>query len=121
MDWSYFIYFAMAAVLLWGVGAWAAWKEKTGMAYTTTVLGLLVFFSFILSMWISLERPVDSVVLDSSRHGVHLCEPVQAGDSRQDADARTPKPLVRPSRHRLYVRLRRAGCSYSDGHLSAIL
>ena len=57
MDWSYFIYFAMAGVLLWGVGAWAAWKEKTGMAYTTTVLGLLVFFSFILSMWISLERP----------------------------------------------------------------
>jgi ABC-type transport system involved in cytochrome c biogenesis permease subunit len=27
------------------------------MAYTTTVLGLLTFFSFILSMWISLERP----------------------------------------------------------------
>ena len=57
MDWSYFIYFAIASVLLWSVGAWAAWKDKTGMVYTTTVIGLLVFFSFILSMWISLERP----------------------------------------------------------------
>ena len=57
MSWEHFIYFAIAAVLLWGVGAWAAWKNKTGMAYATTVLGLLVFFSFILSMWISLERP----------------------------------------------------------------
>ena len=57
ITWEHFIYFAIAAVLLWAVGAWAAWKDKTGMAYTTTVLGLLVFFSFILSMWISLERP----------------------------------------------------------------
>ena len=57
MSWEHFIYFAIAAVLFWAVGAWAAWKDKTGMAYATTVLGLLVFFSFILSMWISLERP----------------------------------------------------------------
>ena len=57
MDWSYFIYFAIAAILLWAVGAWAAWKSKIGIAYTTTVLGLLVFFAFILSMWVSLERP----------------------------------------------------------------
>ena len=57
MTWEHFIYFAIASVLLWAVGAWAAWKDKTGLAYTTTVLGLLVFFSFILSMWISLERP----------------------------------------------------------------
>lgn len=57
MSWEHFIYFAIAAVLLWAVGAWSAWKSKTGMAYATTVLGLLFFFSFILSMWISLERP----------------------------------------------------------------
>ena len=57
MSWEHFIYFAIAAVLLWAVGAWAAWKDKTGLAYVTTVLGLLVFFAFILSMWISLERP----------------------------------------------------------------
>ena len=57
MTWEQFIYFAMAAVLLWMAGAWAAWREKTAVAYTSTVVGLLVFFSFILSMWISLERP----------------------------------------------------------------
>ena len=57
MRWEQFIYFAMAAILLWAIGAWAAWKEKTGFAYTATIVGLVVFFSFILSMWISLERP----------------------------------------------------------------
>ena len=41
MDWSYFIYFAVVAVLLWGVGAWAAWKDKRTEAYVTTVAGLL--------------------------------------------------------------------------------
>ena len=57
MSWEQYIYFAMAAILLWAIGAWAAWKEKTGLAYTATIVGLVVFFSFILSMWISLERP----------------------------------------------------------------
>ena len=57
MDWSYFVYFAVTALLLWGAGAYAAWRQKVGLAYTTTVIGLLVFFSFIISMWISLERP----------------------------------------------------------------
>ena len=57
MTWEQFIYFAIAAVLLWAVGAWAAWREKTTLAYTSTVIGLGVFFSFILMMWISLERP----------------------------------------------------------------
>ena len=57
VTWEQFIYFAMAAVLLWAVGAWAAWKEKTAVAYMSTVVGLAVFFSFILMMWVSLERP----------------------------------------------------------------
>ena len=57
MTWDHFIYFATAAVLLWATGAWAAWKNRAGMAYAMTTLGLLVFFGFILSMWVSLERP----------------------------------------------------------------
>ena len=57
VSWEQFIYFAIAAVLLWAVGAWAAWREKVPMAYTSTIIGLAVFFSFILMMWISLERP----------------------------------------------------------------
>ena len=57
MNWEHFIYFAIVSVLLWTAGAYAAWKNKTGVAYATTIIGLLVFFSFIVSMWISLERP----------------------------------------------------------------
>ena len=57
MTWEEFIYFALVSVLLWAVGAWAAWKDKTAVAYTTTIVGLLVFFGFIVSMWVSLERP----------------------------------------------------------------
>ena len=57
ITWDHFIYFATAAVLLWATGAWAAWKNRARMAYAMTILGLLVFFGFILSMWVSLERP----------------------------------------------------------------
>ena len=57
MTWEHFIYFAVASVLLWVAGAYAAWKEKSLWAYVATSLGLLVFFAFILSMWVSLERP----------------------------------------------------------------
>ena len=57
ISWEHFIFFAIAAVLLWAVGAWAAWKGEMVTAYASTILGLTVFFSFILMMWISLERP----------------------------------------------------------------
>ena len=57
ISWEQFIYFAIAAVLLWVIGAWAAWRERTAIAYISTILGLVVFFGFILMMWMSLERP----------------------------------------------------------------
>lgn len=57
MSWDYFIYFAIVSILLWGVGAWGAWKQKKGLAFITTGVGLLFFFGFILAMWKSLERP----------------------------------------------------------------
>ena len=57
MSWDYFIYFAVAAVLLWTIGAFAAWKDNKRSAYLMTITGLIVFFAFIVSMWISLERP----------------------------------------------------------------
>jgi ABC-type transport system involved in cytochrome c biogenesis permease subunit len=57
MTWEHLIYFAIVAVLMWGTGAWAAWKNKSTTAHVATILGLLVFFSYIVSMWISLERP----------------------------------------------------------------
>lgn len=58
MSWDYFVFFAVAALLLWGVGAFAAWRgRRPAMAYTFTLAGLAVFFGFIVAMWISLERP----------------------------------------------------------------
>ena len=57
MNWSHFIYFAVCVVVLWVVGAYAAWRDKTRTAYVTTALGLVVFFAFIVGLWISFERP----------------------------------------------------------------
>ena len=57
VTWEHFIYFAIVAVLLWSVGSWGAWRKKPVIAYSMTITGLIVFFSFILMMWMSLERP----------------------------------------------------------------
>ena len=57
MTWSSFIWFALVAVIFWIIGAYAAWKDRTKVAYAATIAGLLVFMSFIVAMWISLERP----------------------------------------------------------------
>ena len=57
MIWSYFVVFAIISVLLWAVGAWAPWRNRRSLAFITTGLGLCVFFSYILIMWITLERP----------------------------------------------------------------
>ena len=46
MDWTSFIYFAIPAVLLWGIGAYLAFVERSGLAYLFTLLGLLVFASY---------------------------------------------------------------------------
>lgn len=55
--WNSFIYFAITALLLWAAGAFFAWKRRSRLAIGLTVAGLLVFFAYILSMWITLERP----------------------------------------------------------------
>jgi len=58
MNWDYFIYFAFPALIFWIFGAVAAWKNisiwKVNMF---TIIGLFIFFAFILLIWISLERP----------------------------------------------------------------
>jgi len=55
--WDYFLFFATGSVLLWAVGAVAAWMNRPRFAYASTILGLLVFFGYIGLMWLSLERP----------------------------------------------------------------
>ena len=58
MSWEHFIWFAIAALICWSLGAFAAWKGKKPVwTYGFTLLGLVIFFSFIFGMWISLERP----------------------------------------------------------------
>ena len=57
MIWDYFIYFAIVAIVLWAVGALLAWKDKTAGVYAATLTGLTVFFTFIIIMWVTLERP----------------------------------------------------------------
>jgi len=58
MSWDCFVFFAVAALMGWGMGAVAAWKGKRALwVYGFTLAGLAVFFSFIVAMWISLERP----------------------------------------------------------------
>lgn len=58
MNWSSFPLFAITAICFWGLGANAAWRnKKAAVVYGFTMAGLAVFFSFILGMWISLERP----------------------------------------------------------------
>lgn len=57
MTWDSFIYFALASVVMWAVGAWAAWKDEKTIAYGATITGLLIFFGYIIAMWVSLERP----------------------------------------------------------------
>ena len=55
--WTYFILFALTAVVLWAAGALTAGKERRRVAIIFTIAGLMVFFSYIVMMWITLERP----------------------------------------------------------------
>ena len=64
MTWEQFVYFAVASVLLWIVGAWAAWKRQTVLAYTTTVAGLALF---LLLLAVFRENNISSIAY-YSRH-----------------------------------------------------
>lgn len=58
MTWNNFIFFAVGAMSLWSLGTVLACKPKyrkvsLGIFFT----GILVFLTFIIGLWISLERP----------------------------------------------------------------
>ena len=58
MNWDYFPYFALSSVAFWAVGSIAAWRGKRPwLTYSSTIVGLAIFFTFILTLWFSLERP----------------------------------------------------------------
>lgn len=58
MTWDSFVYFAIAAILFWTVGAAFAYKSKSKtLPALLTLAGLIIFAIFITGLWISLERP----------------------------------------------------------------
>lgn len=58
MSWDLFVWFATGGACCWAGGAFLSWRGKHPMrAMGWTAAGLLIFFAFIASMWISLERP----------------------------------------------------------------
>lgn len=57
MTWESFIYFAIPSVILWGAGAYLAFKDRNMPAILLTVAGILIFAAYIAGMWVSLERP----------------------------------------------------------------
>ncbi len=58
MNWDHFIYYAVASVLLWAIASALAMRSRKKLIPTLlTLVGLTVFFVFILGLWQSLERP----------------------------------------------------------------
>ena len=57
MIWDYFIWFAAVSALLWICGSVLAWRDRRSPALVTYIAGTLVFFSFMVAMWVVLERP----------------------------------------------------------------
>ncbi|MBR5483366.1 MAG: cytochrome c biogenesis protein CcsA [Alistipes sp.] len=58
MSWQHLIWFAAAAVVCWLSGAVLAFRSKSSWPVTAVSLcGSAIFFTFIVGMWLSLERP----------------------------------------------------------------
>ncbi len=54
--WNFFLFFALAAMLFWSLGAFFSWKGKKALAVGATVVGLAVFLSYVIVLWIALDR-----------------------------------------------------------------
>lgn len=57
ITWNVFAGFAVPAVVLWGMGAWMAWRSRPLSSVVLTVVGTMLFAVFIMGLWDSLERP----------------------------------------------------------------
>ena len=57
VTWAEFVFFAVAAVLLWFSGALAAWKNGFRTALWLVSAGLVVYAAFIVLFWTGLHRP----------------------------------------------------------------
>lgn len=57
MSWESFILYALVAALCWVSGAFLAFKERRRGALVASGIGSFVFLSFMVGLWMSLERP----------------------------------------------------------------
>jgi hypothetical protein len=58
IGWDNFIWFAATAALCWIAGATLSFKDRNGIKTTViSLIGTAVFFSFIICLWNTLERP----------------------------------------------------------------
>ena len=57
MSWNSFLIYALGAILCWIAGAFLAFREKRVGAIGLSGFGSAIFLTFIIGMWISLERP----------------------------------------------------------------
>lgn len=58
ITWNHFIYFSIGALIFWILAAWISYKkEKLLLPTLFTLLGIIIFGTYIVSLWVSLERP----------------------------------------------------------------
>ena len=57
MIWDFYIFFAVAAILFWAIGSFAAWQSKRTIAYVAIGAGIIIFAFFIVLLWQQLHRP----------------------------------------------------------------
>lgn len=57
MIWDYFVYIAVLSVLMWIVGAAAAWKGRRTAAVALTVAGIVGMAAYVGCLWAALGRP----------------------------------------------------------------
>lgn len=58
MNWNNFILFAITTLVFWGAGSFIAWKDRWRQgSIWIFAAGILLFLSFILGLWVSLQRP----------------------------------------------------------------
>ena len=57
ITWDCFIWFAIPALVFEAAGAAFAWKEMRKPASGMTLVGICLYFAFVLGLWASLDRP----------------------------------------------------------------
>lgn len=57
MDWTMFPCFALPALTAWILAAVMSFKGRRSWTFALAAAGLAIFFTFILCLWISLDRP----------------------------------------------------------------